>query len=108
MAKDRKIGELARIEFKGGLGEAFEKYSETGARLGRRFSFELEMAAGDSRAAMESLRGHPLLFGLDARVKARRVAKRLNRAQELASGISTELERFHRSYQRNLGAGGED
>ena len=97
-----KIGELERIEFKGSLGEAFHAYSEQGARLGRRFAFELEMAAGDSKAAMESLRGHPLLFGLDARLKARRVAKRLTRAQELARGIGTELERFHRAYRQQF------
>ena len=98
----RKFSELAKVEFVGSLDESFGRYSQVGAHLARQWAFELEMAAGDSQAAMESLRGHPLLFGLDARVKARRVAKRLKRANELASGIATEFERFHRSYKRNF------
>jgi hypothetical protein len=98
----KRIRELATIEFKGRLGEAFTAYSREGERLGRKFSFELEIAASDSRAAMESLRGHPLLFGLDAKVKARRVAKRLNRAQELAAGMASEIEKFSRSYNKHF------
>jgi hypothetical protein len=99
---DRKISELAKIEFKGKLGEQFKAYSDQGERLGRRFSFELEIAASDSRAAMETLRGHPLLFGLDARIKARRVAKRLNRAQELAHGMGSEIGKFSRAYDKHF------
>jgi len=102
MAKDRTITELAKIEFKGKLGEKFKAYSDQSERIGRRFAFELEIAASDSRAAMESLRGHPLLFGLDARLKARRVAKRLNRAQELAAGMAKELAKFHRAYDKHF------
>ncbi|GAA0968888.1 hypothetical protein [Actinocorallia libanotica] len=106
MSKDRKFSELAKIEFKGKLSENFKTYSDRGERLGRRFAFELEMAAGDSRAAMETLRGHPLLFGLDARLKARRVAKRLNRAQELAAGMASEVAKFHRAYSKHFSQAG--
>lgn len=102
MAKDRKISELAKIEFKGKLGEKFKAYSDQGEQIGRRFSIELEIAASDCKAAMESLKGHPLLFGLDARIKARRVAKRLSRAQELADGMSKELAKFHRAYDKHF------
>jgi hypothetical protein len=98
----KRIYELAKIEFKGRLGEAFAAYSREGERLGRKFAFELEMAAGDSEAAMKSLRGHSLLFGLDARVKGRRVAKRLSRAQELAAGMASEIDKFSRSYDRHF------
>lgn len=98
----KRIRELAKIEFKGRLGEAFAEYSREGERLGRKFAFELEIAASDSRAAMETLRGHPLLFGLDARIKARRVAKRLARAQELAAGMASEIDRFSRSYNKHF------
>lgn len=98
----KRIRELAAIEFKGKLGAAFTAYSAEGERLAHKFAFELEVAAADSRAAMETLRGHPLLFGLDARVKARRVAKRLARAQECAAGMAKEIDKFSRSYDKHF------
>jgi hypothetical protein len=99
---ERSVRELARIPFAGPLGNAFQAYSREAEDLARRFSFELEVAASDSRAAMESLRGHPLLFGLDAKIKARRVAARLKRAKELIDGMGHEAARFERSYRKNF------
>jgi hypothetical protein len=102
MARDRKISELARIEFTGPLGAAFKDYSDELSALGQRWRFELDMAASDFQAAASTLRGHPLLLGVDVRMKARRVAKRLKRAQDLAYGLSEEGRKFHRDYVKNF------
>jgi hypothetical protein len=99
---ERRISELGKIEFVGSLGKAFHAYASEAEDLVQRFSFELEVAASDSRAAMESLRGHPLLFGLDAKVKARRVSHRLKRAKELIDGMSREAAKFERSYRKHF------
>jgi hypothetical protein len=99
---DRKISELAEVEFTGSLGAAFFAYSKAANELGRRLRFELEMAASDSQAAMGTLHGNPLLFGLDVKLRARRVAKRLKRAQELAYGLSEESRKFYDSYRRHF------
>lgn len=102
MSRDRRIDELTQIEFVGSLSEAFEAYSRELYALARRWQFELDMAASDSRAAMESLQGHPLLLGLDVRLKARRVSTRLKRAQALAHGLAEEARRFDRAYRRHF------
>lgn len=100
--RDRTISELADVEFTGSLGAAFYAYSQRMQTLGRRLEFELEIAASDSEAAMSRLKGHPLLFGIDARIRARIVAKRLKRAQELARGLGTEGRKFHAAYEANF------
>lgn len=99
---ERKISELEKVEFTGSLGEAFTDYADVAQDLTGPLAFELEVAAKDARAAMESLKGHPLLFGLDVRVRARRVARRLTRAAELAEGIGKEVAKFPAEYRRQI------
>jgi len=106
VSRDRSIDELAQIEFAGSLTEVFNAYSRELYALARRWQFELDMAASDSRAAMEALHGHPLLFGLDAKLKARRVSKRLKRAQSLAHGLAEEARQFDRAYRKHFLQGG--
>lgn len=106
MSRDRRIDELAQVEFVGSLSEAFHAYSRELYALARRWQFELDMAASDSRAAMESLQGHPLLFGLDAKIKARRISNRLKRAQALAHGLAEEARQFDRAYRKHFLQGG--
>ncbi|GAA3925939.1 hypothetical protein GCM10023085_03980 [Actinomadura viridis] len=96
------ISELARIEFRGSLGEAFKKYSQELEALADRWRTELEIAAVDAEAAMGSMKGHLLLFGLDSKVRARRVAKRLKRAQDLAASVGDSADQFQRSYRRHF------
>jgi hypothetical protein len=96
------IDELARIEFRDSLGLAFLDYGEALQELGRMWKYELELAAGDSQAAMGALRGHPLLFGIDARVKARLVARRVKRMQEMAHGIEDAGRKFHAAYRSHF------
>lgn len=102
MTHDRGISELAAVTFTGSLSEAFKDYSEELYALARHWQFELDMAASDAQAAMEQLRGHPLLFGVDTRLKARRVARRLKRAQNLAHGLAEEAKRFNTSYRHHF------
>ena len=100
--RDRTISELADVEFEGSLGAAFYAYSQELQTLGRRLAFELEMGASDSQAMMSRLHGHPLLFGVDARIRARIVAKRLKRGQNLAKGLITEGRKFHKDYEKHF------
>jgi hypothetical protein len=102
MARDRNIRELSDIEFTGSLSEAFKAYGDTGEDLTSRWAFELEVGAADAEAAMACLKGHPLLLGLDVRWRARQVAKRLKRSQELVDGLGHELSRFHRDYTKHF------
>ncbi|MFC5744858.1 hypothetical protein [Actinomadura rugatobispora] len=98
----RNITELSEIEFRGSLGEAFARYGEELESLGQRWAFEFELAAGDAEAAMASLHGQWWLLGLDVRVKAHRVAKRLKRASEAADGMGKQGAKFVRAYEKNF------
>lgn len=102
IGRDRRIEELASIEFKGSLAQATFAYGQQMFIIGHRLRMELDMSAADAEAAMSRLHGNPLLFGFDAKIKARRVAKRLKRAQDLADGIAREGERFHEAYIKHF------
>ncbi|MER5419893.1 hypothetical protein [Streptosporangium roseum] len=98
----RNITELSTIEFTGSLGAAFHAYGKQLTGLAERWGTELEIAAVDAEAAMSSMKGHALLFGLDSKVRARRVAKRLKRAQTLAAALAEQGENFHRTYRKHF------
>lgn len=99
-----EISELSSVEFEGSLGEAFAKYGRALEEIADRWATELELAATDAEAAMASMKGqgHVLLFGLDTRVRAKRVAKRIKRARELADSLADKAEEFPRDYRRNF------
>jgi hypothetical protein len=100
--ESRNITELSSIEFTGSLGEAFSAYGKQLKELAERWALELEIAAVDAEAAMSSMKGHLLLFGLDTRVRAWRVARRLKRAHDLAMALADRGEEFPRAYRKNF------
>lgn len=102
MAVSGNITELSRIEFTGSLGAAFLAYGRELEDLGDRWRMELEIAAVDAEAAMSAMNGHLLLFGLDSKIRARRVARRLKRAQELADALAARGDAFHRTYRKQF------
>lgn len=93
------IDELANIvPFTGSLEAGLHDYGEMVFALCMRLQIELEMAATDAQAAINALHGHPLLFGLDSRAKARRIAGRLRRAQNAADGAAREAVKLRAAY----------
>jgi hypothetical protein len=103
MSRDRRLDELARIEFTGSLGEAFRSYAWQLREVTRRWDTELGLASTDVRAALLAVRTGWL--GLDAasrRLKARRVARRLRRAQTLVANVARCAERFPKEYARQF------
>ena len=98
----RTISELADIDFSGSVGESTHEYGERLRALALRWAFELEAAAGDAEAAMASLDGHWWALGFDTRYKARKVAARLKRAQEMAHAVGDQAGKFHRVYLRHF------
>jgi hypothetical protein len=103
MSRDRKIDELAKIEFTGSMEEAIGRYAWQLRSISRRWDTELGLASTDVKAALVSIRGSWL--GLDKaarRIRARRVARRLKRAQTLASGLSGRGEKFAVQYGKQF------
>ena len=50
-------------------------------------------------AVLSRQKGHPLLLGVDVRLRARRVARRLKRCAESAQGVATEAVRFNEEFR---------
>jgi len=97
-----RMDELGEIEFFGHVGTQVIRYARTSRRFARDLAAELESAAHDSRVAMSALKGHPALLGLDVKIRARRVSRKLKRAKELAQGISAESVKFAAEYRKQF------
>ncbi len=100
----KRIDELAKIEFVG--AREITLYAKTGRELLKDFTRELEFSADEFEAIMrETARhGHPLLFGMDVKWKARRVAARLRRAADATNDAAAEVVRFHAGFRREFAA----
>lgn len=98
---ERRIAELAKIEFDGARSIAV--YSRTGRDVCKDLASEFDWSAEEFQAVMKAQRGNPLLLGLDVYLRARRVAKRLKRARELARGAGVECVKFNAEFRKHFG-----
>ena len=100
MSTRRRIPELQSIEFKGSKSVA--DYSTKGRDLLREIAWEFHESSEELKAALSRQKGHPLLFGLDVKIRAKRVASRLVRASEGAVGVAAELVKLNAEYKRQF------
>ena len=100
MSKDR-IPELAQIPFTG--SKSITEYSQAGRLICRDLTIEFDMAADEVYSALvASQRGNPLLLGVDVRMRARRVKKRLKRASEHTKAAGAEMVAFHAQFRKEF------
>lgn len=75
------------------------QYSRALRALCRDLAHETDFAAQDVYIVLSKQKGHPLLLGIDVKIRARRVARRLRRASELCSGAAVEAVAFYREFR---------
>lgn len=99
MAKGReRIPELSGIEFTGHKSVA--DYAQNLRGLLRDVAHEVDFGAEEIYAVLSRQKdGHPLLFGVDTKLRARKVAKRLHRVEELVAGGAVEAVKFYREFR---------
>jgi hypothetical protein len=95
-----KVPELSGIEFDGHA--AVRAYADAARKLFRDIAFELEFSSGELYAVLTHQKGHPLLMGVDVKMRARRVCKRLQRMEQLAAGGAIESVHFYREFRRQF------
>lgn len=100
MSTRKRIPELQSIEFKGSKSVA--DYSKKSRDLMRDLAWEFHESSEEIKAVLSRQKGHPLLFGLDVRIRAKRVASRLKRASEGSVGVAAELVKFNAEYKRQF------
>jgi hypothetical protein len=97
MTTSQRIPELEGIQFTG--HESVRKYSQALRDLNRDLAHEAEFAAEELQVVLSAQKGHPLLAGLDVRLRARRVARRLHRAAELSAGAAIEAVKLYAEFR---------
>src|SRR5260370_24293771 len=75
-----------------------EYSGELRGRLGD-VAYEIDFATEEVSAVLSRQKGHPLLLGLDVKLRARKVARRLHRAQECVTGAAIEAVKFYREFR---------
>ena len=101
MSTRNRIPELSAIEFTG--ARSVTDYSKTGRDLCREMAWEFEMGADEFYAALvASQKGHPLLFNVDVKWRARRVANRLRRAGDHAAAAGVEVVKFRMQFRQEF------
>jgi DNA-binding phage protein len=100
MADRSRVPELSGIEFTG--HSSVRAYAEAARKLFRDVAHEFGFSAEELYAVLSHQKGHPLLAGVDVRLRARRVCKRLERMEQLAAGISVESVHFYREFKRQF------
>lgn len=96
----QRIPELSGIEFTGHTSVA--QYAQDLRSLMRDCADETRFGAEEIYAVLSRQKGHPLLLGVDVRMRARRVARRLHRVSELNSGAAIEAVRFYHEFRRQF------
>jgi hypothetical protein len=101
-ARDR-IEEIADCEFTGKrVAERIARYAQLTQRLAHDMARELDNTEEAVTAALRQLKGHPLLAGVDVRLRARRVTRPLREARELCKGISAEVVAFNMQFRTDF------
>lgn len=99
---ESRIDKLGDIAFGGQVGKQVAKYAKETQRLGHDLAYTLDNDKARARKAMLKLHGHPLLAGVDVRIRARMVTRKLKRARELARGISAEAVKYQMEYRKQF------
>lgn len=101
MSTRNRIPELSAIQWTG--SKAVTAYSKQGRDLCREMSWEFEMGADELYAALvASQKGHPLLFNVDVKWRAKRVTNRLRRASDYQAASGIELVKFRLQFQQEF------
>ena len=95
-----RIPELSGIEFTGKA--SVERYAQTLRNLFRDLSFEIEFGSGELYQVLSRQQGHPLLMGIDTRIRARRTCRRLDRMARLMGGGCVEAVAFYQEFRRQF------
>ncbi len=95
-----KVPELSGIEFDG--HNAVRTYADSARTLFRDIAFELDFSSSELYAVLSRQKGHPMLAGVDVKLRARRVCRRLERMGQLAAGGSVEAVKFYREFRKQF------
>lgn len=95
-----RIPELSGIRFY--RKSDVEVYAQALRSVFRDLAFEVEFGSGELYAVLSRQAGHPLLMGLDVRIRARRVCRRLDRLARLMGGGCVEAVAFYAEFRRQF------
>lgn len=95
-----RIPELSGIEFTG--RRSVEDYAKALRDLFRDLNAEIEFGGQELYEVLKRQDGHVLLFGIDVKIRAYRVRKRLDRLAQIAGGGAVEAVAFYAEFKRQF------
>lgn len=95
-----RIPELSGIEFTG--RRSVEEYAKALRDLYRDLTAEIEFGAAELYEVLKRQDGHILLMGLDVKIRAYRVRKRLDRLAHISGGGAIEAVAFYAEFRRQF------
>jgi hypothetical protein len=95
-----RIPELSGIEFTG--RKSVEEYAKALRDLFRDLTAEIEFGSGELYEVLKRQDGHMLLMGLDVKIRAYRVRKRLDRLARITGGGAIESVAFYAEFRRQF------
>lgn len=96
---DARLDKMGEIVFEGAIGKQIATYGRETQKFGHDLAAAIADGEDRARKAIRQLDGHPLLFGVDLRLRARIVTRPLRRARDLAMEVSAEGVKFTLQYR---------
>lgn len=98
----RTIDKIADLTFLGKVPRKVAEYATENQKFARNMARELDAAASAAEAAMNELKGHPLLLGIDVHARAWWVSRHLREAREICEGLSAEMVKFNVQFRQEF------
>lgn len=95
-----RIPELSGIEFTG--RKSVEEYAKALRDLMRDLTAEIEFGASELYEVLKRQDGHLLLMGIDVKIRAYRVRRRLDRLAHITGGGAVEAVAFYAEFRRQF------
>jgi hypothetical protein len=104
MASGRsQIARLGDTDFRGDVGKNVTRYARDLQSVARALAAQFDADAADAQTAIRKLgKRHPALKGVNVRLRARWVVRRLRRARNLALDLSAEAVKFQGQYRKEF------
>lgn len=98
-----QIARLGDTDFRGDVTKNVTRYARDLQAVARAMAAQFDADADDAQKAIRKLgKRHPALKGVNVRLRARWVARRLRRARNLAKDLSAEAVKFQAQYRKEF------
>lgn len=97
-----RIAKLGDVDFRGKVGKHIAEYAKANQYLARDFAAQFHDDGARAYRHLRQLEGHPMLMGVDVRIRARKVQRHFNKLKDLSLALSAESVKFNGQYRKEF------